>query len=166
LITEITSAAANEITPLGGITMFVKLPIATPLELKKSTLATCVAAEVLPMAISVDQFPPITTCGNATAPTPPTEFVVGTGELATVAGKENVVVTGCGVAAAPNPVAGLLVQTGDPGTPTAKPTEQVVPDPTTKGVAGIAVWTGATGWMATGVGDDRLARGICVKASP
>ena len=75
-------------TPWGGIEMSVRL-LVRPSEVKKSIRTVCVPAEVLPRTISVDQAPPITTCGNTSVAVPPiavAEVTVGTGELLTVTG--------------------------------------------------------------------------------
>src|ERR1051325_6424421 len=142
------SVATIEITPLAGITISARVPIAAPAELKKSILATCVPAEELPIAMSVDQFPPNTTCGKTTSPIAPMELVVGTGELVTVAGKEKLAVagvcTGAGTTPISNPAAVLLGQTEGAITP-ANPSEEVV---TVAGVVGTLET--ATGVAGTG----------------
>src|SRR5262245_22436195 len=58
-------------TPRGGITISVRLSVLTPLAPKKSMRMTCVPAEVLPTAISVDQPPPVATCAKITEEPPP-----------------------------------------------------------------------------------------------
>ena len=138
--------------------MSVRLPAPAPAGLKKSILATCVAFEALPSAISVDQLPPLTTSGKTTAPAAPVELVVGTGEVLTVTGNENVGV-GVGVEGTPipNPACGLggfVAGVGAIGAPRLNPVREVLED------------VGVRGCVATETGVDKLVIGIDVKKSP
>src|SRR5262245_61468643 len=64
-------------TPRGGMTISVRLPVLMPLAPKKSIRTTCVPAEVLPIANSVDHPPPATTCAKIREAPPPTVAVTG-----------------------------------------------------------------------------------------
>src|SRR5262249_2781464 len=74
--------AAKKTEPRGGTTIFVILVATAPLAPKNAMRMLCDPADVLPIAISVDQPPPVTTCGNTNDVGPPTTSV-GTGTTAT-----------------------------------------------------------------------------------
>ena len=101
---------------------------------KKSIRMLCVALEVLPIAMSVDQLPPVATAVKTSEVLPPIETVVGAGEVPVVTGGLNDAVGG--------------VTGGSP-----------MPNP---GLGDVAIG-GTNGWTGTAVGGDRLLSGIDAK---
>ena len=73
---------------------------------KKSIRMLCVALEVLPIAMSVDQLPPVATVVKTSEALPPIETVVGAGEVPVVTGGLNDAV-GCVTGGNPMPNPGL-----------------------------------------------------------
>jgi len=109
--------------------MFVRLVLNVPSGPKKSMLIVCDPADVFPISISVDQPPPVTTCGKTSEFVAPVEVIVGTGEVVTVTGEVGGDGAGAGGKPRPNPgeemLAGAVVA-GSGGRPSPNPGDDVL----------------------------------------